>query len=119
MSLHIGLLIYRDSNSLNTRYIYIASIHQMKFFLSYVRDCVYWYTSEAIGKWFVYTLGKILHVKLLGFAHWFMLIRISQLRDHYISVYQDGYDTSIVDKYLDTAAVNKINFCIRPLSHLI
>ena len=24
--------------------------------LSYVDDCVYWYTSEALGKWFVDTL---------------------------------------------------------------
>ena len=40
--------------------------------LSYAYDCVYWYTSEAIGKWFVYTLGKIFHVNFLGYAHWFM-----------------------------------------------
>ena len=33
--------------------------------LSYVDDCVYWYTSEAIGKWFVDNLGKILHVNFL------------------------------------------------------
>ena len=26
--------------------------------LSYVDDCVYWYTSEALGKSFVDTLGK-------------------------------------------------------------
>ena len=29
------------------------------FVLSYVNDCVYWYKSEALGKWFVDTLGKI------------------------------------------------------------
>ena len=45
--------------------------------LSYVDDCVYWYTSEALGKWFVDTLGKIFHVKFLGYAHWFMSIIIS------------------------------------------
>ena len=45
--------------------------------LSYVDDFVYWYTSEDIGKWFVDTLGKTFHVKLLVYAHWFMLIRIS------------------------------------------
>ena len=39
--------------------------------LSYVDDCVYWYTSEAIGKWFVDTLGKIFHVNFLEYAHWF------------------------------------------------
>ena len=26
--------------------------------LSYVDDCVYWYTNEYPGKWFVDTLGK-------------------------------------------------------------
>ena len=52
--------------------------------LSYVDDCVYWYTNEDIGKWFVDTLGKIFHVNFLGYAHWFMSIRISQLKDHSI-----------------------------------
>ena len=45
--------------------------------LFYVDNYVYWYTYEALGKWFVDTLGKILHVKLLEYAHWFMSIRIS------------------------------------------
>ena len=27
--------------------------------LSYVDDCVYWYTNEDLGKWFVDTLGEI------------------------------------------------------------
>ena len=40
------------------------------FVLSYVDDCVYWYTNEYIGKWFVDTLGKRFHVNFLGFAHW-------------------------------------------------
>ena len=44
--------------------------------LSYVDDCVYWYTSEALGKWFLDTLGKISHVKFLGYAHSFTSIRI-------------------------------------------
>ena len=35
--------------------------------LSYVDDCVYWYTSEALGKWFLDTLGKIFHVNFLGY----------------------------------------------------
>ena len=38
----------------------------------YVDDCVDWYTSEALGKLFVDTLGNILHVNFLGYAHWFM-----------------------------------------------
>ena len=44
--------------------------------LSYVDDCVYWFTSEYLVKLFVDTLGKISHVNLLGYAHWFMSIRI-------------------------------------------
>ena len=37
--------------------------------LSCVYDCVYLYTSEAFGKWFLDALGKIFRVKLLGYAH--------------------------------------------------
>ena len=66
--------------------------------LSYVDDCVYWYTSEAIGKWFVDNLGKRFHVNFLGYAHWFMSIIISQMKDHSIFVDQDIYATSIVEK---------------------
>ena len=73
--------------------------------LSYVEDCVYWYTNEDIGKWFVDTLGKRFHVKFLGYAHWFMSIRISQFKDHSIYVDQARYANSIVEKYLDTATV--------------
>ena len=49
--------------------------------LYYVDYCVYWYTSEAIGKWFVDTLGNIFHVNFLVYAHWFMSIRIYQMND--------------------------------------
>ena len=73
--------------------------------LSYVDNCVYWYTNEDIGKWFVDTLGKILHVNFLGYAHCFMSIRIPQLKDQSISVDQARYSTYIVAKYLDTAIV--------------
>ena len=51
------------------------------------------------------TLGKIFHVNFLGYAYWFMSIRISQMNNHSISVDQDRYDTFIVAKYLDTATV--------------
>ena len=44
--------------------------------LSYVDDCAYWYTYETIGKWFMDTLGNILYVKLLGYAHRLMSISI-------------------------------------------
>ena len=82
-------------------------MHQidLNFFLSYVDDCVYWYTNEDLGKWFVDTLGNRSHVNFLGYAHWFMSIRISQMKYHYISMDQAIYATSIVAKYLDTATV--------------
>ena len=53
--------------------------------LSYIDECVSWYTWEELGKWVVCKLGKRFHVKLLGHAHWFMSTRISQLKNHYIS----------------------------------
>ena len=64
--------------------------------LSYVDDCVYWYTSYDPGKRFVDDLENRLHVNILGYAHWFMLIRISQMKDHSISVDQARYPTYIV-----------------------
>ena len=76
--------------------------------LSYVDDCFYWYTSEALGKWFVDNLRKIFHVNFLEYAHWFMSIIISQMKDHSISMDQARYDTSIVEKYLDNATVKAI-----------
>ena len=51
------------------------------------------------------TLGKIFHVNLLGYAHWFMSIRLSQMKYHSISMDQARYSTSVVEKYLDTATV--------------
>ena len=73
--------------------------------LSYVYDCVYWYTNEDIGKWFVGTLGNRFHVNFLWYAHWFISVIISQMKDYSISVDQARYATSIVAKYLDTATV--------------
>ena len=73
--------------------------------LSYVDNFVYWYTNEDLGKWFVDTLGKRFHVNFLVYAHWFMSIRISQLKNHSISLDQARYATSIVAKNLDTATV--------------
>ena len=52
-------------------------------------------------------LGKRFHVNFLVYAHWFMSILISQMKDHYISVYQDRYANSIVSKYLDVDTVKK------------
>ena len=79
------------------------------FVLSYGDDCVYWYTNEDLGKWFVDTLGKIFHMNFLGYAHLFMAIITYQLKDHSISVNQARYATSIVAKYLDTAKVKVSN----------
>ena len=73
--------------------------------LSCVDACVYWYTYEELRKWFVDTLGKIFHVIFLGYAHWFMSIRISQLNDYYISVDQDRYATSVVITYIDNSTI--------------
>ena len=73
--------------------------------LSYVDDCVYWHTSEYIGKWFADNSGKIFHVDFLEYAHWFVSIRIYHMKDHSISVIQARYVTSIAAKYLDTTTV--------------
>ena len=61
--------------------------------------------NEDPVKWFVDTLKKIFHVNFLGYAHWFMSIKVSQLKDHSISVDQARYSTYILAKYLDTATV--------------
>ena len=89
------------------------------FVLSYVDDCVYWYTSEDLGKWFVDNLGKVSHINFLVYAHWFMSMRISQMKDDSISVDQARYATSIVAKYLDTATVKVSTKFIIPHLHLI
>ena len=68
--------------------------------LSYVDDCVYWYENEDIGKWFVDTLGNIFHVNFLGYAHWFVSIRIYQLKDHSIYVAVSKYFATIEVAYL-------------------
>ena len=44
-------------------------------------------------------------MNFLGYAQWFMSIRISQLKDHSISVDQARYTSYIVAKYLDTSTV--------------
>ena len=82
-------------------------MHQMEqklFLKSYIEYCVYWYTSEAL-EMFLDSLGKIFHANFLGYAHWFMSIRISQMNYHSISVDHARYATSIVSKYLDTSTV--------------
>ena len=75
--------------------------------LSYVYDCVFWYTSEEPGKRFVDTLGKRFHVNFLGYTHWFMSISISKLKDYSISADQDRYAIGVVSKYLDTSTIKE------------
>ena len=53
----------------------------------------------------MYKLGQKFHVNFPGYAHWFIFIRISQLKDHSRSVDQDRYATTTVEKYLDTAKI--------------
>ena len=72
--------------------------------LSYVYECFYC-TYEYRGKWFVDIIGNIFHVNFLGYAHGFISVRISQIKDHSISVYQARYVTYILDKYLDNVTV--------------
>ena len=76
--------------------------------LYYVDDCVSWYIFEALGKWFIDTIGNIFHVNFLGCAYWFMSIIIIQMKEHSISVYQARYATYIVAKYLDTDTVKQV-----------
>ena len=73
--------------------------------LYYGDDFLYWYTSEEIGKRFEDTLGKRLHVNFLGYVHWFMSIRIPQLKDHYISVDKARYYKTVIANDLDTATI--------------
>ena len=59
---------------------------QSFFVILYVYDCAYWHTFETLGKWFVNTLGKRFNMNFLGYAHWFISIIISQMKDHSVSV---------------------------------
>ena len=64
--------------------------------LSYVDDYVYWYNSKELGKWFLDTIGKRFNMTFLGYLHWFISIRISQIKDQYTSVDQARYAKSFV-----------------------
>ena len=50
--------------------------------LYYVDECIYWYTSEELVKWFVDTLGKRYHMNYIRYTHWFMSISMSQLKEN-------------------------------------
>ena len=83
--------------------------------LYYVDDCVYWYTSEDLEKWFVGSLGKRFHVKSLGYAHWCMSIRISQIQYHSVSIDQARYATSIVENTWILPQLTQLESFIIPL----
>ena len=85
--------------------------------LSYVDDCIYWYTSEKLVKWFLDKLGNIFHVSFLVYSHWFLYIRISQLKEHCILLDWSGCATSVVENYPDTAT--KTNNIFIKLTYLI
>ena len=87
--------------------------------ISYTDDCVYSYTSEALEKWLVDTLGKIFHMNFLGFSHWFMSIQISQMKNHSISLNQARYATSIVAKNLYNTTVKTSIKLYKTIFHLI
>ena len=95
--LEAGLIQYKCQMYIYYKYEkYVTKI----VVLSYVYDFVYLHTYGTLGKWFVDTLVKRLHLKFLGYTHCFTSIIISHMRDHYISVDQVRYATSIVEKYL-------------------
>ena len=75
--------------------------------LSYIDDCVFWYISEELGKWFVDILGKICHVNFLVYTHWLMSISISQISSYSISVTQSRYIIAVVSKYIYTATIKE------------
>ena len=104
--------VYQDryATSIVTKYLETVKVKASTNFYktnfpSDVDNCFYWYTYEALEKWFVDTLGIRLHVNFFGYAHWFMSIIIPLIKDHSVSVYQDRYATSIVTKYLETVKV--------------
>ena len=87
--------------------------------LYYVDDCVYWYTSEALVKWFVDTLGERFHMKFLGYAHWFMSIGIYQIKDHSIKYIWIYMLLLLWISIWILPQLRKVQSFMRPLFHLI
>ena len=100
--LEIGFIQYQCKMSI---YYNDAPDGTIIFVLSYVYDCIYWYNSEDLGKQFVDDLRNIFHMNVLGYAHWFMSIIISQMKDHFISSDQARYVTYILAEYMDNDTV--------------
>ena len=57
--LQVGFIKYQYHVSIYYKYVTEGTRIVV---LYYDDDCVYWYTYEALGKWFVDALGKIFHV---------------------------------------------------------
>ena len=66
---------FKQSQYQMTLYYKYVPYETKNVVLIYVDNCVYWYTSEAIVKWFVENLERRFHVNLLGFSHWFIPIK--------------------------------------------
>ena len=95
----------KTSFNINSRCIYMIRMQQMGEI-----NCVVlsWWLCLLVYIWRSWkmvldTLGKIFHMNVLGYSHWFMSISTLHINDHSISVDQDRYATSIVYKYMDTA----------------
>ena len=98
-------------------YKYALDVGNLLFYLTLMT--VYIDKSEPLGKWFIDTLGKIFHVNFLECSHWFMSIRIFQMKNHYISVDKAIYATSIVANNFILPQLRQVQSYIRPLFHLI
>ena len=57
-----GLIQYQCQISIYYKYAPDGEIIVVQYS---VNDCVYWYTSEALEKWFVETLGNIFRINFL------------------------------------------------------
>ena len=68
---------------------------------------VYIGIHEELVKWFVDTLGKRFHMNFLGYTHWFMSVRILQIKGHSSSVDQAIYAISNDADYLDSSKMKE------------
>ena len=79
---------------------------QVIYVILYWQLCILvyvWGTSELV---YGYT-WKYIPFELIRYAHSFIYIMISELNNHYVSVNQARYATSVVAKYLDTAVIKQ------------
>ena len=65
---------FKQSQCQGSIYYKVLETGERIVVLSYVDDCVYYHTSEDLGRWFVEALGKRYNVNFLGHAHWLMSI---------------------------------------------